>query len=291
MRSAADATTATCDYDDTEWVQWRQGDPAWTGNVAVGDEGGCRGFQSAGPGGLGFWSDILFDKACLDGYGPSTQADWLTVVQYQGELANVAAPASPLLYDSTALPYSAIIAASGQAQIDLLNTTLYCRVPWSSTAPGHFCGGYGSVEATTTTSTANITTFNTPKTTPQTITPMCTSIIVDGVAMAGTFVGEQLYAYASADGSSGVNTVFGTTYFWAGGGAPVAGVPTLCAPATPGPVTPLACDFTVTTAGGTQTHAVTCANPAFFNPTSHVDAYGTNLLVVRPTGLWSLVVT
>jgi hypothetical protein len=284
------AHPATCVYDAADYVQWRQGDPAWSGSLAVGDEGGCACDAS---GALGFLDRQLFCTACADGYGPFSQADWILVAAQQARLLAMTGPGVPLLFDATAYPFAGLIAASGQAQIDVLNATVYCRIPANAKSDGHFCGGYGTVRYYALPDAwSSIALYRVPGAKPVVLTPMCTSLTVDGVFLAGTIVDSGVYVYVSGDGSSGVNVVDGTAYFWSGGGGvPVAGIPRSCSSTIP-----VACAFDLVRTDilsliqVQQTVAVTCANAAFFAPPYHVDTFlGGVLLKPRTSQTWSMV--
>lgn len=255
-----------CVFDSSDWVPWRNGDPA-VPTYAVGDSGGCAPFEDFS---RGFWDGQLFCRECRDGYGPKTQADWLTVVSHQARLLAVTGPGVPSLYDASVAPFAPV---SGN-QIDHLNSTVYCRLPWSAGTDGHLCGGFGTVGMTVSTSATVMTVFGTT-------TARCINVTIDGTAMAGTPLGEDIYRYVSSGGDSGLNVVGGTPYFWGTTLNTTAGVLDSCVGTT--------CDFLLEGSG--ERKSVRCWNPALYAAPAHVDAYdgGGNLVEFRERGSWSLV--
>lgn len=301
---ARDIPNPTCVYDAVDYVPWRQGDPAWSGQLAVGDEGGCACGESNAQ---GFWAQQLFCTACVDGYGPANQPQWISVAAQQARLLAVVGPGVPLLFDPTTAPFNAIVAASGQTQIDLLNATLFCRVPYSFRTDGHFCGGFGLAarEIVSPDVSAQLVLFRVPRAKPFVSTPRCLSVIVDGsTQMQGTFLGENLLRYASGDGARGISVVGGTSYFW--GFSPVGGeiLPGLPSPSCSlrDPPFGTKCTYEIVRTDLAQlveavrTVEVACVHPAFFNSPYHVDAWftggggsPTDPIVARASGPWSFV--
>jgi len=304
------AGEGVCVFDAVDYVPWLNGDPLWSGALSVGYEGGCDAYASNA---LGFWDPQIFYGACTDGYGPSTEADFVDVAQQQADLVAIVGGGGTnplLLYDPTAYPFAQILASSGQAQVTLLNNTLNCRAPWAAATDGHVCGGFGTVAFQYASGPAGtLTVFRTPRAIPVVTTPMCTYVtvtVLQGAAavarMNATVLAEQLYHFETADGTRGINVLGGTAYFYGFGAQGTAAVPGLATDCTA--TLPFACVFVLEgedVDAATTDVQVACGNDLFFDPPYHVDVFvvapeeyedpAPQILWPRASGVWSMVLT
>ncbi len=272
----------TCIYNSYDHVPWRNGDPAIQ-TTSVGDEGGCAPFQRFD---LGYSDGQLLNEYCMEGLGPRNSEEWRSsAVDYQNRLNTVAATQNAL-FPAGEDPFAAVSAAgTGDEQLDLVNTTLACRLPWDVTAQGKLCAGHGTVSISS--NRTDGTLFVHTNRRGEQSTPACTGVRMEWEDRTETLWANNvtLIDPAFQGFQSGNTTLFvvGDELFYRyHGGSPVAMVRGSSCDRLASDALPFVCDY-VGVADSTLTATVSCLHTALYDELRSVDVYlGARLLKTLP---------
>lgn len=277
-----------CVYDEvaTPYQAWYNGDPSWTTVLSIGRENGCLGYTDFG---RGFWDSQVFNMAPVKGYGPASAADWLAAVAWQNAMYAIFPDyTAPILFNATAEPFASLLAAEGDALLDLLNGTMGASLPWDITTSAGICAGGGTAVVTQTFVTSNLTVF--PQQDPSVLwTPTCTLLDVEGVGEFKLAVAHttNTLVYASTNASAlpaTLGIVQGAPYLTSvplNQTGVVGTLGTTCALPSAG----CTVDF------GWGPLALACANPALFSTTTHVDVDGFFVQTLGGAGFLTQLIT